>query len=96
MLKQLQCLSLAFGALSGPALAAQEVNYPATGTVDYINVQHNAIVIDDSSYVLPSSVSVHSAGGNISRGSLRKGARIGFRTQPRGQASVITEIWVLP
>lgn len=96
MLKQRLLVSLALGVLSGTAGAAPEATYPATGTIDYLNTQHDAIVIDDTSYVLKSLVTVHGAGGNLSRGSLHKGMHVGFRTQPQGRASVITEMWILP
>ncbi len=95
MLKPVLIASFALVALSGAARAAPEDNYPASGTIDYLNTSHDAIVIDDTSYVLNSDVRIHGSGGNLSRGSLHKGMRVGFHTQPQGRATVVTEMWIL-
>ncbi len=93
-------LTLIAGGLAyGPASAA----LPAfaadfdEGTVDHVNIKTGEIVIEDSYFVLSSSVKVYTLNGApVSLKSVKKGTDIGFSTTPHGSGqSAVTNIVIL-
>lgn len=66
--------------------------YAYSGTVDHIDNERNAIVINDREFGLPVNVPVHSGTTTLSRNSLSKEMRVGFNVS----GHMVSEIWVLP
>ncbi len=65
--------------------------YVYSGTVDHIDNERNAIVIDDREFGLPVNVAVRSGTTTLSRNSLSKRMRVGFNLT----GHTVSEIWIL-
>jgi hypothetical protein len=75
-----------------------EDGFEEVGIVDRVDPAAREIVLNDSLYVLPDYVSVHSLTEKLGSAQwLRKGTEVGFRTRPgeRGY-EVVVEVWLLP
>ena len=94
-------LTLIAGGLAyGPASAALP-GFAADldeGTIDRVDIKTGEIVIEDSYFVLPSSVRVYALNGApISAKALKKGMDIGYSATPNGSGqSAVTNIVILP
>ena len=97
----LSLMLLAGGLACGPASAAALPSFAADldpGRIDSVRIKTGEIVIDDSYFVLSSSVKVYTFSGTpASLKSLKKGMDIGFSTTPAGGGqSAVTKIVILP
>lgn len=64
-------------------------------TVNWVNNRHNEAVIDDRTYVLAPTMTVHGPRGVESRTSLRDGMHVRMRTVP-GRLPSVVELWIVP
>ena len=96
----LSLMLLAGGLAYGPASAALP-SFAADldqGRVDHVNIKTGEIVIEDSYFLLASSVKIYTFSGKpASLKSLKKGMDIGYNTKRAGNGqSAVTNIVILP
>jgi len=65
-----------------------------TGRIDTVELEHDAVLIDDRGFTITQDVPVHAAGGPSSRNALRVGAQIRFSYYYNGPRPIITEVWL--
>jgi len=68
------------------------------GTIDGVNPEKRAIIVNDSQYYLSDSIVIHTRSNEFdTMDNLSKGTTIGFRVLNAGTGQpLIPEIWVLP
>lgn len=64
------------------------------GTIDWVDLNHNQIVIDDRQYTLAHNVVIHSPTGLINRQALSKGKKVRFDYVPHRTTPVVKQIWL--
>ena len=83
----------------GKIITTSTTSYQQTGTINSIDLGSRAIVIDDISYLFPSSnVKLHTKIKSVKNAQqLKKGMRIGFNSKPgsAGARAQISDVWVL-
>lgn len=87
--------------LAGTAVADEFRDYypragaQRTGSLDAVDHQRQAIVINDIKYTMSSNLIVHSTTTySVPASRLRSGLKIGYKTSTNGR--LVMEIWLLP
>lgn len=64
------------------------------GTIDWVDLNHNQIVIDDRQYTLAHDVVIHSSTGLVNRQALSQGKKVRFDYMPHRTTPVVKQIWL--
>lgn len=81
---------------AGPfPVAMAESPYQSTGTVDYVDMRQNIIVVSDVGLGFSGNVTVHTGKGTTSIHALYRGVPIGYNAVESDGRMMVTEIWLL-
>ena len=91
--------AIAVASVDGKAISTNTSSYQKTGTISSIDLGSHVIVIDDISYLFPSSnVKLHTKTKSVTQAQqLKKGMHIGFSSKPgnAGTRAQISDVWIL-
>ena len=101
MKRTFQLIIVALSIVAGVASAASLPEYYSkagflrSGIIDEINLERQAIVINDQQLLLSSNVVIHSPSSySVPVTRLRKGSKVGYKLSQNGR--LIMELWILP